>query len=60
MCVIENLWHFVMILRFQTDRSVQTEDPDETAQSDHGLHCLPFCLHLLDSLFYGKTMLFKY
>ena len=31
-------------------------DPDQIfleEQSDQGLHCLPFCLHLLDSLLYG-------
>ena len=27
-------------------------DPD---QSDQGLHCLPFCLHCLDSLLCGKA-----
>ena len=33
-------------------------DPDETApleQSDQGLHCLPFRLHRLDSLLYGRA-----
>ena len=35
-------------------------DPDQTApsleeQSDQGLHCLPFCLHSLDSLLYGRA-----
>ena len=29
-------------------------DPDQTAP-DQGLHCLPFCLHRLDSLFYGRA-----
>ena len=24
-------------------------------QSDQGLHCLPFCLHRLDSLLYGRA-----
>ena len=24
-------------------------------QTDHGLHCLPFHLHFLDALWYGKT-----
>ena len=28
-------------------------------QSDQGLHCLLFSLHLVDSLRHGKTMLFK-
>ena len=40
-----------------------TVDPDKTApkgpkQSNLGLHCLPFCLHLSDALLYGKTMMF--
>ena len=36
-------------------------DPDQTAprgleeQSDQDLHCLPFHLHRLDSLVYGKA-----
>ena len=36
-------------------------DSDQTApkeQSDQGLHCLQFPLHLLDALLYGKTILF--
>ena len=35
----------VMTLSFQTDRSGQTE-----GQSDQGLHCLLFHLHLLETL----------
>ena len=31
-------------------------DPDQE-QSDQGLHCLPFSLHLSDALFYGKSHL---
>ena len=30
-------------------------DPDQTAPRDHGLHCLPFRLHRLDSLLYGRA-----
>ena len=30
-------------------------DPDQTEQSDQGLHCLPFRLHRLDSLLYGRA-----
>ena len=30
-------------------------DPDQTAQSDQGLHCLPSRLHRLDSLLYGRA-----
>ena len=36
-------------------------DPDQTApkeQSDQGLHCLPFHLHLLDALLQWETKLF--
>ena len=40
-----------MILSFRTDS-------DE--QSDQGLHCLLFRLHLLDVLLYGKAALFKF
>ena len=41
----------LITLNFQTDRS---------GQSDRGLHCLQFCLHLLDALLYGKATLFKF
>ena len=49
----------VMILSFWTDRPGQTVQTwirlllEE--QSDQGLHCLPFRLHRLDSLLYGKA-----
>ena len=49
----------VMIISFRTDmpgQSVQTQIRlllEE--QSDLGLHCLPFCLHRLDSLLYGRA-----
>ena len=36
-----------------------TGEPDQTAQSDQGLQCLPFSWHLLDKLLYIKTTLFK-
>ena len=45
-----------MILSFRTDmpgQTVQTQILEE--QSNQGLHCLPFCLHRLDSLAYGKA-----
>ena len=49
----------VMILSFRTDRSGQTVQTQTRLllekQSDQGLHCLPFCLHRLDSLLYGRT-----
>ena len=39
-------------------------DPDQTApreeQSDQGLHCLPFHLHHLDSLLYGRATQLKF
>ena len=28
-------------------------------QSDQGLHCFQFCLHVLDALLYSKATLFK-
>ena len=49
----------VMILSFQTDRTGQTVDPDQTAP-DQGLWCLTFHLHLLDALLYGRATLFKF
>ena len=45
----------VMILSVQTARpgqTVQTQIRQE--QSDQGLHCLQFHLHLLEALLYGK------
>ena len=39
-----------MILSFRTDRPGLLEE-----QSDQGLHCLPFSLHCLDSLLYGRA-----
>ena len=44
-----------------SDRQVwaNSADPDQTAP-DQGLHCLPFPLHLLDSLLYGRATLFKF
>ena len=48
-----------MILNFQTDRPGQTGQTQIRLlleeQSDQGLHCLPFRLHRLDSLVYGKA-----
>ena len=45
----------VLFLNFQTDRSEKTEE-----QSDQGLHCLPFRLHCLDTLPYGKPIRVKF
>ena len=49
-------WHVdgistVMIRSFRRDRPGQTVQ----IQSDQGLHCLPFHLHRLDSLLYGRA-----
>ena len=41
-----------MIPSFRTDRPGQTVQTQIRLQSDHGLHCLPFCLHHLD---YGRA-----
>ena len=49
----------VMILSFRTDMSGQTVQTQIRLlleeQSDQGLHCLPFRLHSLDSLLYGRA-----
>ena len=37
-----------------------SKQPPRLEQSDQGLHCLSFHLHLLDALLYGKTTLFKF
>ena len=53
-----------MILSFRTNRSGQTVQTQIRLlleeQSDQGLHCLPFRLHLLDTLLHGKVALFKF
>ena len=53
------LWNTVMILSFQTDMPGQTVQTQIRLfleeQSDQGLHCLPFRLHCLDSLLYGRA-----
>ena len=52
-----------MILSFPIDRPGQTVQTQIrlllVEQSDQGLHCLPFRLQRLDSLFYGKAIWFK-
>ena len=49
----------VMILSFRTDMPGQTVKTQIRLlleeQSDHGLHCLPFRLHSLGSLLYGRA-----
>ena len=48
----------VMILSFRTDMPIQTVQTQIRLlleeQSNQGLHCLPFRLHRLDSLYYGS------
>ena len=48
-----------MIPSFQTDMPEQTVQTQIRLlleeQSDQGLHCLPFCLHRLDWLLYGRA-----
>ena len=48
-----------MILSFRTDKPGQTVQIQIRLlleeQSDQGLHCLPFRLHRLGSLVYGKA-----
>ena len=54
----------VLFLSFRTDRSGQTVQTQIRwlleEQSDQRLHCLLFCLHLLDTFLNGKAMLFKF
>ena len=53
------VYNIVMILSFRTDMPGQTVQTQIRLvleeQSDQGLHCLPFCLHRLDSLLYGRA-----
>ena len=49
-----------MVLSFRTGMPGQTVQTQirlflEEEQSDQGLHCLPFRLHRLDSLPYGRA-----
>ena len=52
-----------MILSFRTGRPGQTVQTQIRLlleeQSDQGLYCLPFRLHRLDSLHYGRATQFK-
>ena len=43
-----------------SDRQIWANSADLEEQSDQGLHRLQFRLHLLDALFYGKAILFKF
>ena len=53
-----------MTLSFQTDRSGQTVQTQIRLlleeQSDQGLHCLSFHLHLLAKFFHGKASLLNF
>ena len=53
-----------MILSFGTDRSGQTVQTQIglllEEQSDQGLHCFLFHLHLFDEIPYGLTSLFEF
>ena len=49
-CMSQVSWITVMIRSVLIDRS----------RSDQSLHCLPFCLHLLNAWFYGKTTLLEF
>ena len=44
------------------DRQVwaNSVDPEARLQPDQGLHCLPFCLHLLDPLISRKAIPFQF
>ena len=54
----------VMILNFQTDRSGQTVQTQIRLfleeQSDQGLHCLLFHLHVFDEISSGLASLFEF
>ena len=60
---VMEIHHTVMILSFRIDLSEQTVQTQIRLlleeQSDQGLHCLPFCLHLLDTFLYGKVAWFR-
>ena len=60
----ENIFYFdaqstLMIISFRTDMPGQTVQTQIRLlleeQSDQGLHCLPFRLHRLESLLYGRA-----
>ena len=58
------IMYTIKILNGMTDRSEQTVQTQIRLllkeQSDQGLHCLPFHLHLLDVLLHCKTKLFHF
>ena len=49
--------HFTVMFLSLLDRQVRANSVE---QSDQGLHCLQFPLHLLDALLYGKAALFNF
>ena len=59
----DNYWITVIILNIGTDRSEQTVQTQIRLllmeQSDQGLLCLLFCLHLLNTLLHCKIQLFQ-
>ena len=59
-----NIKTCTIFLSFWMDRSGQTVQTQIRLllekQSDQGLHCLQFPLHLLDSLLWGTTILFNF
>ena len=59
----------VMVISFRTDRSGQTvqtqirlllEEQSDQEQSDQGLHCLLFHLHVFDKIPSGMASLFEF
>ena len=53
--------YIIMVLSFRTDRSGQTVQTQIRLcleeQSDQGLHCLHFSVHLLEALLHNKIPL---
>ena len=61
-CFFQFFTNTTIFLSFRTDRSGQTVQTQIRLlleeQSDQGLHCLQFPLHLLDALLQGNAILF--
>ena len=61
--ICQRSWNTVIILNIGTDRSEQTVQTQIRLllmeQSDQGLLCLLFCLHLLNTLLHCKIQLFQ-
>ena len=64
LCHAEEINVTVMILNFWTDRSGQTVQTQirllQEEQSDQGLHCLLYHLHLFGEIPYGLASLFEF